>query len=301
MRRFRRFFHWLLPLLPYLNIALVGAAYIANQYWVQGFCQPVEWAAWVLAVSTSAFLAWPWLGTAPHWLRMLAWFLQGLFLTVCLYCALFIALDPSLYLWSAFFCWMGYPLLLWMPVFFIWQLKRRMPEIPISQARAIFLLGALSLSPFYFIVQVQLFQLERALAGAHIGQITYVEDLARALPRSYATERVLGLAWRYHTSPEFIFDGWRPPLHDPMINMALLGPANWFWTKPFPPMTIREEAEVYRLVFPDQPTKAGCVCAHIRDAEEYLDWAPELNDPKGDTTRTGRGGLFGIDATAINQ
>jgi len=181
-------------------------------------------------------------------------------------------------------------------VFFVWQLKRRLAKVPLRHARAVFWGGALSLAPFYFFVQVEVFQLGQALAAAHLGRTTYVQDLARVLPRSYATERALGLAWRYHTSPDFIDDGWRPPLHDPMINLVALGPVTWFWARGFPDMTIRESAEVYRLMFPNQPTKASCVCAHIRDAEEYMDWAPELNDPDRDTARSGRGGLFGTDA-----
>ena len=59
MRLLRRFMNWLRPKMPILNILLVLAAYIANEYFVQGFCQPVPWVWWVLGPSVGAFLAWP--------------------------------------------------------------------------------------------------------------------------------------------------------------------------------------------------------------------------------------------------
>ncbi len=279
--------------MPILNIVLALGAYIANQYFIQGFCQPVAWVWWVMLPSMSAFLVWPWLGRMPQVLRQAAWFLQGLFLPVCLYCALFIALDPQLYLFGLLLFFLGFPLLIWTPAVFAAQLFRRR-AVAVPYARQLFLAGALSLVPFYLVAQVQVIQFWRVMAQVQAQHINQVADLARIWPRTYMGERMLGMTWRYHTSPEFIFDGWRPPLHDPMANVAAMLAGLLYANVPFPSLSLDQQGELYHLVFTDRPTKPDCVCAHLTDAERFLYWHPEWNDHNSTIRRTGRGGLFGM-------
>ncbi|MGI4874767.1 MAG: hypothetical protein ACRYFX_26740 [Janthinobacterium lividum] len=214
-----------------------------------------------------------------------------------MYCALFIALDPSLYLLGALLFFLVFPLLVWTPAFFAVQLFRRR-AVGVSYARQLFLTGALSMVPFYLVAQLQTIQFWRVMAQVQAQHINQVADLARVWPRTYMGERMLGMTWRYHTNPEFILDGWRPPLHDPMANVVSMLSAPLFASTPFPDLSVEKQAELYHLVFTDRPTKPNCVCAHLTDAERFLYWHPEWNDPKGTVRRTGRAGLFGESAAA---
>ena len=48
-----------------------------------------------------------------------------------------------------------------------------------------------------------------------------MKALARVVPRTYIAERLAGALFKYHNYPELVFDGWRPPLHDPLVNISL--------------------------------------------------------------------------------
>ena len=68
--------------------------------------------------------------------------------------------------------------------------------------------------------------------------------------RNPMTERVLGMHFRYHTS-FCIYDGWRPPLHDPaMVIGTRLGGGD-----PLHDMSLEERLALYHKVFPNNPVK----------------------------------------------
>jgi hypothetical protein len=281
----KRLFQRLRPWLPYLNILLAGGAYVANEYFVQGFCQPVTWAAWVLGLSTAAFLAWPWLTRAPRAVRAAAMLLQGLAFTVCLYCAWFLGLDGKAnYLGSLLLSFLLFPLLAWVPVLFGVQLWRRMWRTSLPYGRLWFAVGALALLPVQLWAEWQYRQLRAAISLVRIDPTQdysgYNAAMVRALPRSYVTERVLGMRFRYHTYPEFIFDGWRPPLHDPLLTVLMRG--QYSRNDPFRALDALDNerrAALYRQVFPELPVKVACFCSQIYDAEDYFFWHPEWNPP----------------------
>lgn len=71
------------------------------------------------------------------------------------------------------------------------------------------------------------------------------------------TERILGMHFRYHTRI-CIFDGWRPPLHDPamVIGMRLTGDKD-----PLEGMTLESRLLLYHEVYPSLPVKNHCACS----------------------------------------
>ncbi|RTQ48514.1 hypothetical protein EJV47_16210 [Hymenobacter gummosus] len=275
----KRLFQRLRPLLPYLNILLAGAAYMANEYFVQGFCQPVTWAAWVLGLSTAAFLAWPWLQRAPRAVQVVAMLLQGLSFTVCLYCAWFIGLEPRYYLVGLLLGFL--PLLVWVPVFFGVQLWHRMRTAALPYARLWFGLGVLALLPAQLWAEWQYQQFQAAVSRVHIdpryNAAPYAAAMRRVLPRSYVTERVLGMRFRYHTYPNFEEDGWRPPLHDPLLTVLMRG--ELWHNDPFYWLGIERRAALYQHLFPGMRAKANCACGRSSDATGYWRWQPEWNPP----------------------
>lgn len=268
------------PWLPYLNILLAGAAYMANEYFVQGFCQPVTWAAWVLGLSTAAFLAWPWLTRAPLAVGYGALFLQGVGFTACVYCQLFI--DREAFFALVFF--LVFPLLLLLPTFFGLQLLRRGLFSSLRGGRLAFGAGVLALLPVQLWAEWQYRAVADAVAQLPPAQRENVAELARVVPRSYMAERLAGAYFKYHNSANFAEDGWRPPLHDPLVNVCLWLPRNTsLWANPLA-MTVSThdlEAQValYQRLFPERPIKVGCVCTRIGDAEGYFYWHPEWNPP----------------------
>jgi len=271
--------------LPFLNLALAGVALLVNQYWIQGFCQPVAWAAWVAAGSAGAFLAWPWLRETPGWVRWVALLLQGAFLLVCVYCAWFMALDPSLYYTSLVLSFLGFPLLVWVPVLFAAQVISRLIGGPTAGAGWAVAAGALALLAAQAWAELQYRAVETAVAGLPPRQQHDVAALARVVPRNYVAERLAGALFKYHNYPEFIYDGWRPPLHDPLVNVSLWcrngRTANpllmYYWDRKTGTASgsLEEQALLYRALFPQRPVKADCVCAQTGDGESYRGWHPE--------------------------
>ncbi|MDO7851151.1 hypothetical protein [Hymenobacter convexus] len=272
--------------MPYLNFILAGAAYWANEYWFQGFCQPVEWAAWVLAVSTGAFLLWPFAKRVPG-LNYLLLFLMGVHFTVCVYCALFI--NPLQLLSILLMAFLVFPLLLWVPVVFAVQALNRVHRSALPGARVVFGLGVLALLPVQLWAELRYREVETAVARLPWQQRHQVASLVGVVPRNYMAERLAGALFKYHNSPEFVFDGWRPPLHDPLVNICLwsrsgggnpllIDSAAWRT----PQTSADTQAAFYHQLFPDLPIKADCTCNHTHDGESYLEWQPWLNSRAAD-------------------
>lgn len=299
MKLLRRVVRWLRSKLPIINILLALGAYLANQYLIQGFCQPVAWVWWVLIPSLGAFLAWPWLKQLPRLQYLLLW-LQGVFLLVCLYCTLF-ALP---YLPAALLLgFLVFPLLIWTPVLFGIQVVKRVWTSPLPGAWWVFGAGMLPLLLAQGWAWGQYRQITAAVATLPPVQQHQAGPLLRVVPRTYMAERLAGQLFKYHAYAEMIYDGWRPPLHDPLVNLCMeahaiirrnqadtihYGPGpliieSWspqdgggFWKR-----DINEQAAFYHALFPDEQVKANCACAHTKDAETYYAWRPGQTDDSG--------------------
>ncbi|UOQ73186.1 hypothetical protein [Hymenobacter cellulosilyticus] len=256
--------------LPFLNIWLAAAAWTAN-YFVQMFCQPVVWAGLALVAAVGAFLAWPWLTHTPELVRYGAVFLQGLAFTVCCYCVLF--LQPATLVWTLLMGFLLFPLLSWVPVLFGLQILWRIGRSPLRGAWLVGLLGATVLLP----VQLWFYREYQAIEGiatklAHQHQLT-THNLAQVLPQTYVAERIVGMHFRYHTQVEF-YDGWRPPLHDPLLGFS------YFLRNHQDPLAVGpgevNRVQLYRALFPDRPIKPNCLCAYGYDGKTYRKWDPAL-------------------------
>ena len=81
------------------------------------------------------------------------------------------------------------------------------------------------------------------------------------------TERILGMHFRYHTRI-CIYDGWRPPLHDPamVMGMRLTGDKD-----PLEGMTLETRLQLYHEVFPSLPVKNHCACSKESKRYHYFD------------------------------
>ncbi len=299
MRLLRRISNWYRVRLPTLNIIMAQGAYLGNQYLIQGFCQPVTWVWWVLLPSLGAFLAWPWLKQLPRLQYLLLW-LQGAFFLVCLYCTLFVA--PYL-LMTLFLGFLVIPLLMWTPLLFGVQVVKRVWTSPLPGAWWVFGAGMLPLLLAQGWAWGQYRQITAAVATLPLAQQCQARPLLRVVPRTYMAERLAGQLFKYHASPEMIYDGWRPPLHDPLVNVCIavddiadasyantrrIGPGPLIvesWQPDFsgPRLTdINAQAAFYHALFPSEQVKADCICTYnIGDARYYNAWQPGLTDEYG--------------------
>jgi hypothetical protein len=297
MTRFRRFLQWLRPRMPYINIGLAGAAYCANEYVAQVFCQPVLWAAVVLMVSVGAFLAWPWLGGWPKAVRYAALLLQGALVPICAYCVVF--MGPGALVVGVLFFFLLIPVLAWVPVVFAGQALRRAWQSELPGGRVVFGLGVVPLLVAQGWAEQQYRAVEAAVAQLPPDQRRQPAALARVVPRTYMAERLAGTLFKYHNYEDG-YDGWRPPLHDPLVNVSLWSRGGMGYTKPGAreanPLlvgywdvrwkvlvtSIDSQAVFYHQLFPELSVKADCVCNQTYDGESYLKWQPWRNSREAD-------------------
>ena len=72
------------------------------------------------------------------------------------------------------------------------------------------------------------------------------------------TEKILGMHFKYHT--RFCeFDGWRPPIHEPMLILGL-----WLNKRADPiELNLKQRLELYKKVYPHNKVKFKCSCAYL--------------------------------------
>ncbi|MBH8558583.1 hypothetical protein [Hymenobacter negativus] len=273
--------------MPYINIGLAAAAYGANQYVAQVFCQPVLWAATVLVGSVGAFLAWPWLVGWPKAVRYGALFLQGALVPICIYCIVF--MSPGALVVGVLFFFFLLPALAWVPVVFAGQALRRAWRSELPGGRVVFGLGMVPLLVAQGWAEQQYRAVEGAVALLPPAQRRQPAALVKVVPRTYIAERLAGTLFKYHNY-EDDNDGWRPPLHDPLVNVSLWSRRGMAYYQPgvrdANPLLvgpIEMQAAFYHQLFPSLPIKADCTCNHTHDGESYLEWQPWLNSRAADT------------------
>ncbi len=286
----RRFVNWLRPKMPVLNILLVLGAYAGNEFLsMQLFCQPVRWAALVLLASVGAFLVWPWLPARPRLLRYLALLLQGALLPIGIYCIWF--LGPGALVVGLVLGFLLVPLLAWVPVVVAGQVVWRGLHSALPGSIVVFGLGVSGPLLAQGWAEWQFQQVEAAVAALPPSQRYELAALSRVLPRTYMAERLAGTLFKYHNYFDD-FDGWRPPLHDPLVNVCLWLRAGQQYNKPgvrqanpllmghqpiapiWPANVLSEQVALYKQLFPQEPVKADCACSHNGDAQGYLYWRP---------------------------
>ena len=277
MKLLRRLRDWLRPKMPVVNILLAISCYVANQYFVQGFCQPVPWARWVLLLSVGAFLAWPWLKQVAGLNYVLA-LLQGTVLLVCVYCACF---AGQYLLMTLLFGFLLFPLILWIPVVFAMQVLRRIRASPLPGVWWAFAAGMLPLLLAQGWALRQYQQVATAVSILPPSQRNQPESLLPVVPRNYMAERLAGQLFKYHALANIIDDGWRPPLHDPLVNVCLWVNSATGYTAPLTIGDINTQAAFYHQLFPNELVKVDCVCAEETDGKRYRDWIPGETDGWG--------------------
>ena len=77
---------------------------------------------------------------------------------------------------------------------------------------------------------------------------------------NYLTELILGAHWKYHTTI-CLYDGWRPPFHDPVLGFAL--PFLYSREHSFHyELNLSDRIDLYKKVYPENKTQFDCKCAN---------------------------------------
>jgi len=258
-----------------LSITFVYATIclLFNFFIMQVFCVPILWSAILFLLVFLNILFFEEVSRLFN--GTLSYFLLGLSVPVLIYCIIFLA-DP----WEAFTGYMFFSLCLLLfgiglPAFFPFYLLlhvARYFKMGKSKLRYIFALGV-TVPIMTFAVYSWIFNAKYEVIINGISQNKTATDSTSVLSKDYFTERLLGIGLKYHTKIEFMYDGARPPLHDPFLNAFL-----WFKNagrhNGFYPMRdyldFETQIKCYRETFPEFPLKASCPCSFTKSGLSYF-------------------------------
>lgn len=230
--------------LALLNGLLIAVLIACNVYF-QAFCIPTRWALLVLAIcfaNTILFPLWKRTTFAPF-----SSFISGISFCVFAYCIVFME-AWNLFGWLALIIGLGFVLII--PQFFLVQLIWHHLIRPVSASARYWFLSALLLC---LVTALYIrYDYQRALIA--------IEKLEKSnytvLEKNYMTEKILGMHFRYHTRILLLIDGWRPPIHDPILVMGM-----WLNDRNDPlDVSLATRLELYKRFFPDKAYKLDCSC-----------------------------------------
>ena len=243
MGRFKSFLHrnsdalWH-KVFPIGNLLLVAVCIWGNRTMNAGFCVPVVWAGVVQAVSFLDIITFTWIERTR---------LRGVNALLC-------GISTGVYAYWCMFLG-GWVLLMPVPVWFLILLVRRNWVHPVVRSVR-----------RWYVVGMLLCVLFVAGCGVayHLSCRAYQEG--RVPDGNPMTERIAGMHFLYHTRV-CIYDGWRPPLHDPAM---VLGKCLNLGFDPLCGMELEERVALYHRMYPDRPVIAPCACCRESERNGYF-------------------------------
>ncbi len=240
-----------------ITIVFTGIGLYVNYFRLQVFCQPVLWASLYMGIFLTVLIIFPFV--KDTFVKKILYFILGAGTLCCLYCIIFLA-DP----WEHFTGYIYYTLLIllfgagllaFLPVYYLLHVLNYMQQGSATDKR-IFICGILMpLIPLFI-------YLNEFSAHYKVINSAIKSNNITLIPADRISERILGIGFKYHTKIEYLYDGWRPPIHDPFLNIGL-----WIFGDSYYPF---HAILYYKQVFPELPIQANCVCAYTKDGMSYL-------------------------------
>ena len=245
-----------------VNAALIIVMVLANSL-LQAFCRPSEWAAVVLVLCFSNTILYPLLTKETPFLYI-SDFISGISLGVFVYCVIFLG-HMNLFGLFAFLL-MGLGLITYFPYFFIIQLLYKyLVSNKNKLTKLVFCAGFFTCLPVALFFSRQYRQASKAMDKFEKSNYTILE-------RSFMTEKILGMHFKYHTRI-CEYDGWRPPIHEPALIIG-----QWLNDRcdPLNPgeeyvIDLKKRIRLYRRFFPHKKVKLDCSCASAYAADYHND------------------------------
>ena len=174
----------------------------------------MPWVVPVLIISFTPVVLFPRLRDKLQRFAAPVLFLLGIAACICLYCILFLHEMNLFGLFAVFGTLWALPLT-YVPHFFLLQILYTAFRISDLRSFRKFFYVGIGVYVSFAVVMALWFSahyntMRTALTSGNTSEIQ----------RNYMTERMLGMHFKYHLS--FCqYDGWRPPLHDPSVVVAI--------------------------------------------------------------------------------
>lgn len=239
------------PYLTIINLLCMLLMFSLNTLY-QGFCVPSTWAQLVLLICGINFLFSPYLIQSRF--GPIAAFINGIACCVLIYMIVFLELN---HLFGFILIFVGVGVVFFLPHFFIYQLIRMYFIEPFSVLQRKIFLSAILLCLMLMGYAGVLYN--KALADVN----DFKTGGYNELNQTFMNEKILGMHFIYHTRI-CIYDGWRPPIHEPLLIMGL-----WLNGRKDPlAVDLKTRLNLYKRFFPDNPYKYECSCA-IEESKTY--------------------------------
>lgn len=229
-----------------LNLSLV-VLIVGLNFYFQAFCIPSNWAIVLLLCCFTSTSFYPLLETntkvAPY-----ASFVNGISFFIFLYCIIFLG---AMNLWGLLLIFFGLGLILFVPHFFLMQILWKNIINPQQRhVRLGFLTG-------FFFCAIGVMCIGKAYQQAILSMHQFEQSGYKTLERSFLNEKILGMHFIYHTRIEMIYDGWRPPKHEPILVIGM-----WLNNRIDPlKLDLSTRLRLYKQHFPERRYKFNCSCA----------------------------------------
>jgi len=234
-----------------LNGSLILTIVGLNIY-IQGFCIPTTWAILLLVVCFVATIFYPLLETSKY--SKIISFINGISFIIFVYCILFLE-QYSLIAYPLSIVGIG--LILLIPQFIATQLLWKNLIKPKVKSSRVYFMASIVICSLMLLV----------IGNEYKKSIVEFQEFERTgyttINKSYLNERILGMHFLYHTRIEMVYDGWRPPIHDPILIVGM-----WMNNRVDPlAVDLRARIKLYQSQFPENRIKLLCSCAL-----QYSDW-----------------------------
>lgn len=238
-----------------LNIALILWAVLINAIFTV-FCIPIDWAIPILIVSGLTTALTPLLLIRFPKGRYLISFINGITCCISAYCIYFMEGNIIGSIFLILFFGVGFAGL--MPYFLMAQtLWYHLYKAQQNSERLAFLM-AIILSIFVC------FYAKKAYKTAMNNIAAMEQNNFETLQTDYMTERILGMHFIYHTRID-LYDGWRPPQHDPLIVIGMRMNGDIDPLK----IDLKQRLRLYKKFFPNRPYKMKCSCQYSQGSGFY--------------------------------
>jgi hypothetical protein len=238
--------------LAILNGILIAIIIVFNIYF-QGFCIPTTWAFIVLAICFTNTILYPIIENKR--IIPLTSFINGITFCVFIYFVIFL---ESMNFLGFFLIIIVIGLVVFIPHFFIGQLLLKnliKPKIAFSR--------------YYFLTAIILcvcivFYIGNEYKKAIVSIKKFESSNYTALDKNFMTEKILGMHFIYHTRIEMMYDGWRPPKHEPIMIIGM-----WLNNRIDPlNVDLQKRLELYKKFYPENKYKFNCSCG-LQYSEDY--------------------------------
>jgi hypothetical protein len=233
-------------------LCLVVVVYNNNN---QTFCQPVDWAWGMLIGCFLPLAVFPLLRSKiPKVILPILFFCFGLTMSIAIYCIFFLY---EVNVWGLAILPFVIGSFIYTPHIFAIQIVYYLRVEAYEPFRKYFYLGLL------FAASITIYAgLEYNKAYRNILSVS--EMASPNLEGTYMEEKILGAHFKYHTAI-CLYDGWRPPLHDPLLVVGRwLNRVDLDWG-------LERRVRFYHQVFPENLLIQNCACAKEYSERYFTD------------------------------